>query len=127
MRTSGLEDDAVSDGDPGNAGSGRGCGRGLLQATSRGAAGAYWVVVRVNEALPALFGPAFARGGLSPGAIATGGVMGSAAAGSCIYVLDPSAANAFLAGNGASVTVGCGVYVDSNNAGSAMYVTGGAT
>jgi len=95
--------------------------------TVSGPAPAYWVVVRVNEAVPALFGAAFARGGLTPGAIATGGVMGSAAAGSCIYVLDPSAADAFEAANGASVTLGCGVYVDSNNASAAMYVTGGAT
>jgi Flp pilus assembly protein TadG len=35
MRTSGLDDDAVSDRDPGNAGAGRGCGMGLLPATSR--------------------------------------------------------------------------------------------
>jgi len=95
--------------------------------TVSGPAPGYWAIVRINEALPAMFGAAFARGGFSPGAIATAGAIGSAGAGSCIYVLDPSAANAFLAGNGASVQVGCGVYVDSNNAGSAMYVTGGAT
>jgi hypothetical protein len=190
MRTSGLDDDAVADGDPGNAGSGGGLGMGLLPAASRagsrgrrrgggsarggdfrsqragvrnpavwcgaatncpatapsspstsfdnacmlasangfttsgidtvsvqagisspvptvsGPAAGYWAVVRVNETLPALFGAAFARGGFSPGAIATAGAMGSAGAGSCIYVLDPSAADAFEAGNGASVAGG---------------------
>jgi hypothetical protein len=45
--------------------------------TVSGPAAAYWAVVRVNEALPALFGAAFARGGLSPGAIATAGAIGS--------------------------------------------------
>ncbi len=95
--------------------------------TVSGPAASYWAVVRVNEALPALFGAAFARGGLSPGAIATAGAMGSAGSGSCLYVLDPNAADAFEAANGAAVTVGCGVYVDSNNSTAAMYVTGGAT
>ena len=88
---------------------------------------AYWATVRVSEALPALFGMAFARGGFTPGAIATAGAMTSPGAGSCIYVLDPSAADAFEAGNGAAVQIGCGVYVDSNNASAAMYVTGGAS
>jgi putative Flp pilus-assembly TadE/G-like protein len=88
---------------------------------------AYWATVRVSEALPALFGMAFGRGGFSPGAIATAGAISSPGAGSCIYVLDPSAADAFEAANGASVQIGCGVYVDSNNASAAMYVTGGAS
>jgi hypothetical protein len=70
---------------------------------------------------------AFARGGLSPGAIATAGAMGSAGAGSCVYVLDPNAADAFEAANGAAVQVGCGVYVDSSNSTAAMLVTGGAS
>lgn len=95
--------------------------------TVSGPVPSYWAVVRVNEALPALFGAAFARGGLNPGATATAGAMNSAGGGSCIYVLDPSAPDAFEAANGASVTVGCGVYVDSNNSTAAMYVTGGAT
>jgi hypothetical protein len=95
--------------------------------TVSGPAPAYWVVVRVKEALPALFGAAFARGGLSPGATATAGANGSAGGGSCVYVLDPSAADAFEASNGAAVTVGCGVYVDSNNSTAAMYVTGSAS
>jgi hypothetical protein len=95
--------------------------------TVSGPTAGYWAVVRVNETLPALFGAAFARGGFSPGAIATAGAIAGAGSGSCIYVLDPSAADAFEAGNGASVQVGCGIYVDSNNASAAMYVTGGAS
>jgi Flp pilus assembly protein TadG len=95
--------------------------------TVSGPAPVYWAVVRVNEALPALFGAAFARGSFSPGATATAGAMGSAAAGTCIYILDPSALDAFEAANGATVQLGCGIYVDSNNATAAMYVTGGAS
>ncbi len=44
----------------------------------------------------------------------------------CVYVLDPSAANAFTAGGGASVTMNCGIAIgDSNKV--AATVTGGAT
>jgi len=95
--------------------------------TVSGPSAAYWAVVRVNEALPAMFGAAFGRGGFSPGAIATVGAIANPGAGSCIYILDPSAADAFEAANGASVQVSCGVYVDSNNSSAAMYVTGGAS
>lgn len=95
--------------------------------TVAGPSASYWAIVRVKEHLPALFGAAFARGGLSPSAIATAAAIGSGAAGTCIYVLDPSAQNAFEAANGASVSLSCGVYVDSKNSTAAMYVTGGAT
>jgi Flp pilus assembly protein TadG len=95
--------------------------------TVSGPAAAYWAVVRVKESLPALFGAAFARGGLGPGAIATAAAIGSASAGSCIYVLDPSAADAFEASNAAVVQSACGIYVDSNNSSAAMFVTGGAS
>ncbi len=92
-----------------------------------GPTAAYWATARVTEALPALFGAAFARGGLSPGAIATAAAIGSASSGSCIYVLDPSGIDAFQAGNGATVQLGCGIYVDSSNSTAAMWVTGGAS
>ena len=89
---------------------------------------AYWAVARVSESTPALFGAVFARGGLSPGAIATAAAIQTPGGGSCIYVLDPNAGDAFEAGNGAQVTLGCGVYVDSaaKSPAPAMYVTGGA-
>lgn len=83
----------------------------------------YWATVQVKEALPALF----ATSGLSPGAIATAAAITSPGAGSCVYVLDPSAQDAFEAANGASVQFSCGVYVNSNNSTAAMYVTGGAS
>jgi len=95
--------------------------------TVSGPSTGYWAVVRVNETLPSLFGAAFARGGFSPGAIATAGAIAAAGAGSCVYILDPSAQDAFEAANGASVQLGCGIFVDSNNSTAAMLVTGGAS
>ncbi len=44
----------------------------------------------------------------------------------CLYVLDPSAPSAFVASNGATVHMNCGLTVNSSNAGAAS-VTGGAT
>ncbi len=43
----------------------------------------------------------------------------------CLYVLDPSAPSAFVASNGATVNMNCGLEVNSSNA-SAASVTGGA-
>jgi hypothetical protein len=57
---------------------------------------------------------------------ATAGLVGAVSP-DCVYVLDPSAQNAFQAGNGATVAVsGCAIVVDSTN-GDAATVTGGAT
>jgi hypothetical protein len=51
---------------------------------------------------------------------ATAGIVGVVSP-SCMYVLDPSAASAFQATNGAQVTLsGCSVIVDSTNAGAAL-------
>jgi hypothetical protein len=57
---------------------------------------------------------------------ATAGLVG-AVSGDCVYVLDPSAQDAFLANNGATVTVsGCAIAVDSTAShGASIY--GGAT
>ena len=97
--------------------------------TQPGPSVVYWATVRVSENTPILFGAAFGRGGFSPGARASAAAFGSAGGGSCIYVLDPHASNAFQAGNGAQVTIDCGIYVDSDakSPTQAMYVTGGAT
>jgi hypothetical protein len=43
----------------------------------------------------------------------------------CLYILDPSAQHAFVASNGATVNVNCGIAVDSSNAAAAS-VTGAA-
>lgn len=44
----------------------------------------------------------------------------------CVYVLDPSAPNAFVANNGASVTMNCGIVINDSNSVAAS-ITGGAT
>jgi hypothetical protein len=44
----------------------------------------------------------------------------------CLYILDPSAPNAFTANNGASVTMNCGLAINDTNAVAAS-ITGGAT
>jgi len=100
--------------------------------TVSGPAPVYWAVAQVSESASVFFGAAFAPSALTPGAISTAGATATPGASSCIYVLDPSVADAFEAANGASVTATCGVYVNSGANGSsgataAMYVTGGAS
>ena len=56
---------------------------------------------------------------------ATAGILASVPA-TCLYVLDPAAANAFTANNGASVTMNCGIAISDTNAVAAS-ITGGAT
>jgi hypothetical protein len=56
---------------------------------------------------------------------ATSGMVSTVPA-TCLYVLDPSAASAFVASNGASVTMNCGLEVNSSNA-TAASITGAAT
>jgi hypothetical protein len=45
---------------------------------------------------------------------------------SCLYVIDPAVQHAFVASNGASVNMNCGLVINSSNAAAAS-VTGGAT
>lgn len=56
---------------------------------------------------------------------ASAGIMSSVPS-TCLYVLDPSDANSFTANNGASVSMNCGINVNSSNA-TAASVTGGAS
>lgn len=56
---------------------------------------------------------------------ASAGIMSSVPA-DCLYVLDPSAKNALNVSNGASVTMNCGITVDSNNT-TAASIIGGAS
>ena len=55
---------------------------------------------------------------------ATAGMVASVPS-TCLYVLDPSAANAFTANNGATVTMNCGITINDTNADAAT-VSGGA-
>ncbi len=57
---------------------------------------------------------------------ATAALVGSVSS-NCVYALDPSAQDAFLANNGSSITInGCGIAVDSANSNEALNISGGA-
>ena len=58
--------------------------------------------------------------------VSTRAVSGAMNAAGCIYTLDPTAAKAFSASNGVSLTSSCGIMVNSNNS-DAFDVVGGAT
>jgi len=92
--------------------------------TVSGPAPGYWAVVRVKEALPALFGAAFARGGLSPGATATAGAF--IVSSPCLVALQPGPGAGITAAGTAITTHNCDVYVDSDNATSAITMAGGS-
>jgi Tfp pilus assembly protein PilX len=98
--------------------------------TGDGIAAAYWVTARVSESALTLFG-SLIGGPLVPAARATAALVQTSSGGGCLYVLNPHAQDAFSAGNGAQITAGCGIYVNSDGkavspAKEAMHITGGA-
>ena len=99
--------------------------------TVSGPSVAYWVTVRAYHTSSAWFGGIIGANALTASVRSTAAAIAAAGGGGCVYVLDPSAPNAFLAGNDFQAKFGCGVYVNSsasaNNAsGAAMEVTGSA-
>jgi hypothetical protein len=94
-----------------------------------GTAVSYWATVRIGENALPFFGAPGGGGLLGSSAVTTAGITStpSTISRTCLYVLSPSATDAFYIANGASVkTSSCGIYVNSNAA-TAMLVTGGAT
>jgi len=90
----------------------------------------YWATARVSHSTVSWFG-ALMGGGLTASVRSSAAAMSTPGGGGCVYVLDPHAANAFLAANDAQVDLACGVYVNSNAnvnsaPGAAMHVTGSA-
>lgn len=83
----------------------------------------YWATVRVTETLPALFGAAFARGGFSPGAVATAGAFTASIP--CLLGLDAGPGAGITAAGTAISTHNCDVYVDSNSS-DAISMAGGS-
>jgi Flp pilus assembly protein TadG len=57
-------------------------------------------------------------------ATASAGILASVPA-TCLYILDPSAPDAFTASNGASVTMNCGLVINDTNAVAASITGGG--
>ncbi len=81
----------------------------------------YWVSATVSENIPTLFSRVLGQSGITVNVRSTTAVYSGA--GGCIFVLDPSAANAFKV-SGGTTTTGCGFYVDSTST-SAFNLTGG--
>lgn len=99
--------------------------------TATGITTTYYAVARVSDKPLGFFGRIMG-GTLRPTARATAAILGSpGGAAGCVYVLHPTAAEAFNAGNNARLISGCGIYVNSNARGSqnnqrAMHVYGSA-
>jgi hypothetical protein len=87
-----------------------------------GVAVLYWATVSISKRDLQLFSRVFSPYGLSTGAQATAAVVGSSVPAGCIYVLNPTAANAFSV-QGSSVNTTCGIYVNSSNS-QAMSING---
>src|ERR1700691_159760 len=91
----------------------------------------YWVTARVYHTATAWFGGLLGANSLTASVRSTAAAIAGSGGGGCIYVLDPSAGNSFLAGNDFQAKFGCGVYVNSSanantSSGAAMEVTGSA-
>jgi hypothetical protein len=90
----------------------------------------YWVSYTVSENIWTTFSAVLGKSRTTVSSRATAAVIGGSTgtAAGCMYILDPSAPNAFQAGNNATVNSGCGIYVNSNASGqiAAMYATGSA-
>lgn len=93
--------------------------------TSSGVTVEYWAIARVSERVPQLFSAVLGFGNGMVTARATTGAFQSTAGG-CVIALNRTLPNAVLVSGNASVTTGCGVYVNSNNGG-AVNINGGAT
>lgn len=93
--------------------------------TASGVTSAYYVTVRVAEAVPLTFLSVIARQTSSIVSANATAAMISTVAGSCIYVLDPSSSHALEANNNAQINASCGIWVDSSSA-TAAHATGSA-
>jgi hypothetical protein len=98
-------------------------------ASAPGTSAAFWVSATVSETENTLFAGLAGMRSTTVGAQSTAGIVSTGSASNpCMYILSPSAPDAFQIGNGANVkTSSCGIYVNSNAQPTAMLVTGGAT
>jgi hypothetical protein len=99
--------------------------------TVSGPSVAYWVTARAYHTATSWFGGLIGGNSLTASVRSSAAAIASSGGGGCIYVLDPSADNSFLAGNDFQAKFGCGVYVNSSANGTtastaAMEVTGSA-
>ena len=84
----------------------------------------YWMIVRVSEQIPQLFSRVL---GFSDGVVTARATTGTrqGSGGGCVLTLNPTLVSMTVSG-AASLTSGCGVYVNSNNS-QAITMNGGAT
>jgi hypothetical protein len=92
-----------------------------------GVAVKYWVTASVSESLLPTFIRTMGFNSATVAASATGAVVssGTGSGGGCLYVLDPSAGEALYL-NGASLSVTCGVYLNSSNTTNAFQLASAA-
>jgi len=83
----------------------------------------YWVTVRVTQTVPPLF---MAAMGFSNGLVAARATAATTPARDCIWVMDPSDPGTLSMNGTTTLSSGCGVFVDSNNA-TALTGVGGAS
>ena len=74
---------------------------------------AYWVTMRVNQSVPQLFSAVL---GNMNGIVSARATAALNPAKDCVYVMDPSGANALNMSGTPSMVLSCGVYVNSDNA-----------
>lgn len=84
----------------------------------------YWVTYTVSESVPQLFSAVLGNPMGQIAARATAAITGTPMD-TCVYVLDASASNAFVASGSAQVNTDCVIKVGSSNS-KAMVVSGGA-
>lgn len=84
---------------------------------------AWWITVRVAQAVPQLFSAVL---GNSTGMISARATAAVTPGMDCVYVLDPSAPQSYYQNGSTTFTASCGIRVDSNNS-NAMLGNGGAT
>jgi len=85
----------------------------------------YYLTATVTRNIPSLFSMAAGRSVMVVAAQSTAAVATQVAP-NCIYILDPTGAGALTANNGASITVGCSIAVNSSSS-TSISVTGGAS
>lgn len=89
-----------------------------------GVSASYWVRVEATENIPQFFSAVFGNSMGQVSSQATAAIVGNPA-NPCVYVMDPSANNAFSISGSASVTVSCGIQVNSSSL-QAMVASGSA-
>ncbi len=93
--------------------------------TATGVVISYWTVARVTERLPQLFSAVLGnREAIVAARAATGVRQGST--GGCVFTMNPTLAGSLSLNGTTTLRSGCGVFVNSNNAGAVNVVGGGA-